>query len=217
MAINTKQIPTQQKGQKVKPQVIESLRDLTGGAVDSLVNDVVVETPKDLIRQFLGEALLPEKRVSGELVPGETLEITDALSGEAEKNKKLKAQLVQERRLRQEEQAISVKKQQELRIQISALSSEVAQLAKATQGLSQETKIAAMQAPIEPGVYHLVFFEKLIEFIRSFREKIEDASVWIAAYNTRARKRAHTFWSQVGISGAKRLLSAEDYLQRAAA
>lgn len=216
MAINTKQTPAQKTGQKLKPQVLESLRDLAGNSLDSLAQDVVVETPKEFFRQFLGGDLLPEKRVAGELIPGETLEIKEALSGEAEKNKKLKAQLAQERRLRQEEQTISLKKQQELRVQISALSSEVSQLAKTTQGLSRETQIAAMQAPVEPGVYHLVFFEKLIEFIRSFREKIEDASVWIAAYNTRARKRAHSFWAQVGISGAKRLLSAEDYLQRAA-
>ena len=214
MAIN--KAPIQQKGQMAKAQVMESLRDLASNTLDSLKNDVVLETPKDILRQFFGTAVFPEKRATGELVPGETLEIREALSGELAEKEKLNAQLVQERKLRQAEQAISLKKQQELRLQISVLSSEVNQLAKTTQGLSRETQIAAMQAPIEPGVYHLVFFEKLIEFIRSFREKIEDASVWIAAYNTRARKRAHTFWAQVGISGAKRLLSAEDYLQRAA-
>lgn len=199
---------------RTKTQVIESLRDLAGGTFDSLAKDVAKQTAEDFFRQIIG---MPEKKVTGELVPGETLEMNSALSGEAEKNRQLEAQIHQERNLRQEEQALSMKKQQELRLQISALSQEVNQLAKTTQGLSREMQIAAVQAPVDPGTYHVAFFEKLIGFIRTFRKRIDNASVWLGAYNARSKKRANSFWGQVGISGAKRMLSPEDYLQRSAA
>ena len=208
--------PKQNNGKTpgTKPQVLESLRDLTGDALDSLGKDVALGTPQEFLRQMLG---LPEKRVTGDLVPGETLEMNEAMSGKLAEKRRLEGQLRQERSLRQEEQLRSAKKQQELKLQLTALTSEVTKLAQTTSGLSHEVQIAAMQAPVEPGTYHVIFFEKLLEFIHSFRKKIDNASVWLSAYNTRAKRRAHTFWAQVGISGAKRMLSPEDYLQRSAA
>lgn len=215
MANLSKQQVKFQNGQKnpSKAQVIESLRDLAGGTLDSIGKDVITDVPQEFFRQMLG---LPEKKVTGDLVPGETLEMNEALSGQLAARKQLEAQLRQERKLRQEEQNLSQKKQNELRLQLSALTSEVSRLAQTTQGLSREVQTAAFTSPAEPGTYHVVFFEKLLVFIKSFRKKIENASVWLAAYNTRAKKRANTFWGQVGVSGAKRMLSAEDYLQRSA-
>ena len=66
---------------------------------------------------------------------------------------------------------------------------EVVVLADTTQDLGAEVKVAAMQAPVEPGIYHVIFFEKLLEFVRSFRKKIEEASVWLYASNKRAQKK----------------------------
>ena len=203
-----------QKGQPGKAQILESFRDLAGGAADSFAKDLLLETPKDFLRQMFA---LPERRVVGDLIPGETLEMKEAMNGQAAEKKILQAQLFQERRMRQEENNLATRKQQELRMQLSILTQEVGQLAQTTQGLTRETQIAAMQSVVDPGTYHLIFFEKLIEFLHSFRKNIEDASVWLASYNTKSKKRANSFWGQVGGSGAKRLLSAEDYLQRAAA
>lgn len=197
-----------------KQQLLESLRGLGGGTVSSLTKDVGGEIGRDFFRQLLN---LPEQKATGNLGPGETLEMADIFSGQIEQKQKLQKQLILERKMRAEEQRLSASKTQELRLQLSALTSEVSSLAKTTQGLSQEVKMASMQAPVEPGTYHVIFFEKLLSFIHDFRKNIEDASFWLAAYNARAKKRAHTFFGQVGISGAKRLLSAEDYSQRAAA
>lgn len=216
MAIITKQPQTKQQNgqQRAKAQVLEQLRSVADGTLNSLTQDVLKETPQEFFKQMLG---ISEKHVSGDLVPGEALEIKEALSGKYEENKKLASQLSLERQMRQDEQKLASKKGQELQLQLSALKSEVGQLAQTTQGLSREVQIAAFQAPVEPGTYHVIFFEKLISFIRDFRKNIENASVWIASYNLRAKKRAHTFWGQVGIGGAKRLLSSEDYSQRAVA
>lgn len=209
------QKPNGQKGNLPnKTQVIEQLRSVGDGAFNSLNRDLIKETPQEFFKQMFG---LPEKRVTGDLVPGEALELKDALSGKAEENRRLKGQLTLERQMRTDEQRIATTKQKELRMQLSVVTSEVQQLAQTTQGLSREIQIAAFQAPVDPGTYHVIFFEKLVEFIRDFRKKIENASVWTASYNARSKKRANTFWGQVGVGGAKRLLSSEDYSQRAAA
>lgn len=205
-----------QKGSRVpnKAQVIEQLRSVGDGALNSLNNDLLKEAPQEIFKQMFG---LPEKRVRGDLVPGEALEVKDAISGQDAENRQLKAQLSQERQMRMDGERIATVKQKDLRMQLSVVTSEVQQLAQTTHGLSREIQIAAIQAPVDPGTYHIIFFEKLIEFIRDFRKKIENASVWTASYNTKSKKRANSFWGQVGVGGAKRLLSAEDYSQRAAA
>lgn len=106
------------------------------------------------------------------------------------------------------------RKTNELRMQLEVLTNEVVSLAIQTQDLAQETRIAAIQAPVNPGIYHVLFFEKLISFIRSFRKKIEEASVWLQASNKRAQKKGWVANYKKG--GAKYLLSSEHYLSRSA-
>ena len=167
------------------------------------------------MRQIFGGAERPSVKASGNINPGESLDIQLLLEEEREENKILKGKLAHEKRLREEESVIISQKGQELRVELHALTQEVVQLSKSTEGLARETQIAAMQSPVSPGIYHVVFFEKIREFIRSFRKSIEGASVWMQAANQRASKKK-TFWGQVGKSGAKRLLSQEDYMQRSA-
>lgn len=213
MTGQTKPNMTLPKGPVAK-QTFETLQSIGSGAVSTLAKDVGRGIGSEFFKQLLGTT---ERRVTGQLTPGESIEMTEVMSGRLEEQKKVKKQLTLERQMRIDERRISEKKQQELRIQLSALTTEVGKLAQSTQGLSQEVRVAAMSAPVEPGIYHVVFFEKLLEFLHSFRQKIDNASYWLSTYNARASKRAHRFWGQVKIGGGKRLLSAEDYSQRAAA
>lgn len=208
-----------QSGTKKRPaprtdNLLEALRDIGGDSFNTLKKDVFEGIPKDFTRELLGWER-PKPKVSGDLMPGQTLRIEQALVEEREENKVLRAKLGQEQRLRQEEQSWMAKKGQELKVELHALTSEVVQLAKTTQGLSQQVEIAAVQGPANPGIYHIVFFEKLRSFIASFRKKVQNASLWMESYNSRASKKKG-YWGQVAKSGAKRLLSPEDYNQRSA-
>lgn len=195
-------------------QTFETLQNIGSSTVSSLAKDLGQGIGSEFFKQLLGTR---ERRVNGSLTPGESVSMEAVMSGRFEEEKKLKLQLAQERQMRINEHRISEKKQGELKVQLSALTSEVGKLAQATQGLSQEVQVAAMSAPVEPGVYHVIFFEKLLEFLQSFRKKIDNASYWLGSYNKRASKKSHQFWGQVKVGGGKRLLSAEDYSQRAAA
>src|SRR5690606_8340143 len=116
----------------------------------------------------------PQQPRSGEISPGESMNIQEALSGEREEKKRLEEQLAFEKMMRQEEKVLYEEKSRELQLEIHAILEEVQSIAKVTPQLAQEMQIASLQAPVKPGLYHLIFFEKLLEAFKSFRKKIDD-------------------------------------------
>ena len=192
--------------------VLESLKDIGASSGSSLKKDVVQGASSEFLKQLLGRR--PQEKLSGEIAPGESLEFSDIYTGRQKEALKLKNQLKLEHQLREEERVRTEKKSNELKIQLNVIIQEVVELAKSTQGLAEEVQIASMQAPVEPGVYHVIFFEKLLEFVKSFRKKIEDAAVWLHATNSRAEKK--NYWSRYKKHGGKFLLAADHYLTRSA-
>ena len=53
-----------------KANVLESLKDIGGGATDSLSRDLLKETTRNFFEQLVGAR---EQNYSGEIVPGETV------------------------------------------------------------------------------------------------------------------------------------------------
>ena len=208
------------KAQKAKIQtatrrtnVLESLKDIGSGVTSSLNTDLLGGISEDLLEQILNRQR-PNKKASGDIHAGESLEFADLLSEKHEENLKLRNQIAFERRLVQEEKMVSEKRSNELKVQLQALMQEVQYLAKTTQNLGEEVEVATMQAPSQPGIYHIIFFEKIIEFIRNFRKNIENASVWLNTSNKRAEKK--NFWAMYKKKGSSFLLSGESYSQRSA-
>lgn len=204
------------KAQKIKvlrqKNVLESLKDIGSQTTQSLKKDLLADSSEELLRQLFGERQ-PQK-YSGDIAPGESIEMADLYSGKVEEVKKLKKQISFERRLDSEEKSFTEKRSNELKLQLHALMQEVYELAKSTQNIGEEIEVASMQAPANPGIYHVGFFEKLIVFVRSFREKIEDASVWLQSSNKKAEKK--NFWTSFKKSGSSFLLAPDHYLQRSA-
>jgi len=195
-----------------RQNVLESLKDIGSGAASSIKSDLLERGSKDFLDQIFGNR--QNKKYSGEISVGESLEMDEVISGEYDEKKKLEGQLFLERQLRQEEKILVEKKGNELKLQLHAITQEVIALALSTQDLGDELEVASVQAPTNPGVYHVVFFEKLLSFIKAFRKKIENASVWLHASNNRAEKRS--FWGRYKKHGSKFLLSPDHYLQRSA-
>lgn len=207
------------KGQKQKnlkairqQNVLESLKDIGTSTVKTIKTDILEGAQQDILDQIFGAR--SQKKYSGEISVGESLELEEVFTGKYDERKKLEEQITLERRLRDEEKILIEKKGRELKLQLHAITQEIVALAQSTQELGDEVEIAAMQAPTNPGVYHLVFFEKLLDFIKSFRKKIESAGVWLHASNKRAEKRS--FWGLYKKHGSKFLLSPDHYLQRSA-
>jgi len=114
--------------------------------------------PRDFLNQFFPRA---DRKYSGELRPGEPVKMTDVFSGKQEEADKLKKQLGLERKLRAEEKELIEKKTQELKLKLGVIIQEIRLVAQKTQKIDEGVKIATLQIPAEPGVYHINFFEKL--------------------------------------------------------
>lgn len=191
---------------------LESLKDIANSATKQMKQEVG-RMPQDFIDHLFGTNL--QESFSGEIIPGESVEIKDIYSGRQEEIVITKKQTTFERRLLEEERIRVEKKTNELKIQLSLIQREIVSLIEKTEGLAEETEIAAMQAPVEPGIYHMVFFEKLREFIQSFNKKIGEARVWLQSVNRRTAKK-NAWGANYKKHGAKYLLSSEHYLSRSA-
>ncbi len=181
--------------------------------ISAIGNELIGETSKDFMRELLN-LKNSNRKFSGEIYPGENVAFREVISGEREKNLKLEHQITFERTLMQEEKVLIERKTNELRLTLEAIRQETQKLANATPKLIQELQIAAMQVSVNPNAYDVFFFERILEAIKSFRERSENASVWLHTANKRAGRK--TFWDQYKVSGGKRLLAAEDYNGRSA-
>jgi len=200
------------KSSVVKRNVIESLKDI-GSDFGGQGADLLKGTSEDFFRELMGLGL-PKVKRSGEIVPGESLQMSEVMSGKEEENKKLRAQISLERNLSSDEKRLSQEKMQELRIQLQSITVEIGKLAASTGNLATQTEIAMVEVPANPGVYHVIFFEKVLRFLQSFRQKIDQASTWLISTNKRAEKK--NYWNMYKKKGSSFLLSPDHYLSRSA-
>lgn len=194
--------------------VLEALKDLGGGVTKSLANDVAKDSMLEMMKQFGLTPRPSTRKFSGEMQPGQEVSISSIKSGQQEKAEKVQKQLTFERRIHEEEKSLMEKKSNDLRLELQAITGEIGKIAQVTPKLTRELQIAAMQVPVNPGIYHLFRFRELLVYLQGFRKNAEKASEWLAVSNTRAQKKG--FWGQYQKHGGKRLLSSEDYLQRSA-
>ncbi len=196
---------------RTRQNVLESLKDL-GGSAASQTGDLLKNTSEDFIRELMGIPRLQKK--SGEIGVGESIQLSEVISGKEEENKKLRAQIGLERQLSSEQTKLSQENITELRVQLQTLMQEVQKVAVSTQNFAEVTQVAMVQAPAEPGIYHIVFFQKVLEFLQSFRKKIDLAATWLQSSNKRAEKK--NYWNMYKKKGSSFLLSPDHYLQRSA-
>src|SRR5690554_6435939 len=79
----------------------------------------------EIAMQLFGRMPRREQKFSGEIVPGQSLEMKKVYSGQASNEEKLRRMIALERRMRQEDQMLVERRTQELRIQIKAIHEEV--------------------------------------------------------------------------------------------
>lgn len=155
---------------------------------------------------------------SGDLRPGEVIPVSDAINIEETKRREEQAR-EQERLLarqrEEEEQARFRAKQEQVMKQIEAIREAILKIAKKTQSVGWEFEKAAFEAPVNPGSYHVTFFEKLKSALEVVKKRLDESASWLHVYNKR-KKNIPFFWQQVQKSGTKYMLSAERYMQMAA-
>ena len=182
---------------------LEALRNLGANVADSMVDDVAGGIAREAVNQVTGN------QKSGDLKPNQSLDFDQMPWQEEARKERLFRQDFTD--LTRQEKLIWARQEQETKMQISAILQELKKLAQSVKNLDKQVEIAAQEVPIDPGIYHINFFEKLRETIVLFRQRIEESANWLSVFNQRAKKR-NFYWGQFKKSGTKFLLSQERYM-----
>lgn len=193
--------PFQQKQQPKAPpkpyqhhdNVIETLRDVGSTISDSVTHDVIGKTASTALNSFFGNP--PPSGEFGknpfEMPFGPRKKETPEQSHNRE--------LLSPKYINQEQQMIKQ--------QIEAVRQELAMLAKELGALNQEVQKAITEVPVDPGTYHLHFFDRLRATIILLRKSVRDSSTWLNL--STSRKKQKGYWGSYKKHGTKFGLSAD--------
>lgn len=196
------------KNQYKSDSFFEAFREL-GSQAGRTAKDTFKDLGSDMVDQIIHKPRSPQS-LSGELNMNEHLDID--LEIKRREETALKKQRAHLEQVRRQEKMVFSRKEQELKEQIISiqeeLKKELEKLAEEAGGLIGELEVAVDQNIVDPGTYHLNFFDKIRQLFIILRKKIHDSRTWMHAVNMRASHKSY-FWGQVGNSGSKFLLSHE--------
>ena len=187
-----------QQNQKKKPQiyrndnVLESLRGVGSSVGKTIVKDVIAQSGADMLRSILGGT--PQ---SGELKQNQTIEF--AKTPEVQPS-------VQPRKI-ESRQTRPSSDEQEVKKKIEAIRGELKALSQSIRSLRQEISKTIMEVPVDPGIYHLNFFDHLRSYLTTMKQEIDDSRTWLMAFNTCKAKKG--YWGQFKKHGTSFGMSSE--------
>lgn len=173
--------------------ILESLRSLGSGVGKTIAKDLTGKVASDALSSLFGA---PVKR-QGELRPNAPLNMRPE-----------RAPFPGFRRPEITPRAPFVAREEpHLKEQIEAIRGELKALASSIQNLNSQIQNTIMEVPVDPGVYHKNFFERLRSVLRILREQIDDSSSWMSLYNGRKQKKG--YWNSYKKHGTSFGLSNE--------
>jgi hypothetical protein len=98
---------------------------------------------------------------------------------------------------------------------IKQLQEQLRSLAREMKSLDNSVKTAIHSDVVDPGTYHVHFFQQLLNFVVLMRKRVQEANTWIENFNSRSKKQGH-FWGQVASKkgGTAYLMSQEHQVAR---
>lgn len=187
--------PTTKQQQKkpnpyiVNDNVLESIRGI-GTNVGKTLKQDVGRIPSDILGGIVGAP------TSGELQQNESIQVQqEHATRQPITKKELLDPFIQ-------------KDIQETKAKLESVRQELQLLSKSIKGFHQEVEKAILEMPVNPGVYHINFFEQLRSFIESLRQTIDNGSTWLSAFTANSKKK-RGYWGMYKKHGTTFGLSSE--------
>jgi hypothetical protein len=182
---------------------IEAIKELPGEFKKNLVDEMGKGLITDLWAQMLGTEDAHQKSAkSGELKPGEELNL------KKEAIRRIEPAIDYARELMQSEKSASIRIQNENKNKIQQIMIELKSIAKTSKQLEVEFKDVAVESmPVNPGKFHLNFFEWVLSQLRRARMRIEDSAHWTNAM--KSKKSQKQYWALFKKHGTSFGLSSE--------
>jgi|APSaa5957512576_1039674.scaffolds.fasta_scaffold16529_3 hypothetical protein len=187
------------KGPQYK-NFLEAFKDIGKSTVKSFAKDVVAGTAKNAVDVFT-----KGQPVENTQKP-DNFNFDEYLNQQEQKIKNQERQRFEA--IRREEKIIFSRENQQVKVQIEALQTQIQQLAGEQVGLMKEVNKASFQAVVSPGIYHKNFFERLLHLIKLAKKNIASSRTWLSLHNHRAQKQ-NGYWSNAKKSGTSYTLSSE--------
>lgn len=183
---------------------LEALRDLGRTTIQEGTTQIKQAVTAD-VPDMLGLAN------HGTIKPNESVSMSQLQNAEKKGEEQAEARFAaQLNQMRSEERARLIREESQSKEQIKAIQAEIVNLTKAAGDLFKEVEVAALQAPVNPGVYHKNFFIQLKSLIVNLRRRVQDSKEWLSVTNSRAGRKGH-FWGGVQKAGTSYMLSSERY------
>ena len=185
---NSNMWQTQPKPKKQAPpseSVLEALRQMGGGVGKTITKDVIGKVGSDALTSLFGQ--VPR---SGELFTNQP-----------------EVQPVQIRRPEILRPPMVRVEEINLKPQIEAVRAELKMLIASLKSFNQEVQKAVNEVPVQPGIYHLNFMERLKSILKILREQIDDSRSWLALSTNRKKQKG--YWGMFKKHGTSFGLSSE--------
>ena len=188
------------KKKQISRQTVDSIE-----AIKDIPNEVkktVTEAGKgvvtDLWEQILGSNEKPQPtQKRGDLKQGEELVL-----------QRVEPAIDYAREIMQGERNIRAKESHEVKIRIQEIQIELKKITKTSRELEVEFKDVVMETlPVNPGKFHLNFFEWVLSQLRRARMRIEDSAHWTSVL--KSKKSQRQYWSLFKKHGTSFGLSGE--------
>jgi hypothetical protein len=154
--------------------VLESLRTLGSGVGKTVAKDVTGRVASDALASLLGQ-----DSNQGEVRPDRSIDFQKERGAWGRRPEmQTRAPYVEQTELH-------------LKEQIEAVRSELKALASSIKSLNTDIQRSIAETPVDPGVYHKNFFERLRSILMTLREQVDDSRTWLSLSNTRKQKRGY--------------------------
>lgn len=185
--------PKKQKTAVASESILESLRTLGGGVGKTVGKDVIGKVGSDALTSLFGG--IPK---AGELKLNQPIELN---------RPEVEPQPIRINRPEMMRPPLVRAEEANLKPQIEAIRAELKMLAASLKSLSQEVQKAVSEVPVQPGIYHLNFMERLKSILNILREQIDDSRSWLALSTNRKKQKG--YWGMFKKHGTQFGLSNE--------
>ncbi len=196
--------PTKKPKPKPNQQsFVEALKNIGSGVASSVKNDVIKPITVDAWDSLVKNPSTPKPAESKPATSWDN----DWLKQREEEIRH------QEKAKRRHQELLAAKplfdrQTEETKAQIKAIQDELKALARDMASLGTSLQQAIEEEVVNPGAYHVSFFEKLRTFIVQLRKQVSESANWLEASS--ARKAAkNSYWGKVQKHGTKYMLSDE--------
>lgn len=192
------------KSVKKKTQIFEdSIESKTGGSVKSNLTNLAKDTGKSFWDEWLLGTMkqLPQQAIfgvesnhgnqkgkfSGELEEGKEVALAkqEKKAAHNSQHQEYFREINNPEQKRQQEQATIVQKINEILLELKKLTNSASEMKVV------HKEIAAEQAPVKAGIYHLNFYEFLLTVLRSARIKLDEGASWKTAFASKKKQRSY--------------------------